>query len=73
MNKFISGGFLSDSRTHIMAGVGTLSAIAAYLVGDTDVFAMLQAIFTICGIYFLRHTNKNKGNKHGKNSRKIQE
>ncbi len=61
MNKFIRGGFLSDRRTHIMSAVGILSAVCAYLVGDSDVFAMLQAIFTLGGIYFLRRKNENKG------------
>ncbi len=64
MNKFIHGGFLSGHRTYIISGVGILSAIASYLVGDSDLFTMLQAIFTLGGIYFLRksnETNKNKG------------
>jgi len=61
MNKFIKGGFLSDVRTQVMSGVGILSALAAYLVGDTDIFVLLQAVFTLCGIYFLHHTNNNKG------------
>ena len=54
--NFIRGGVLSDKRTYIMSGVGVLSAIASYLVGDSDVFALCQAIFTICGIYFIRKT-----------------
>lgn len=73
MRKIISGGFLADKKTYIMSGVGILSAVAAYLVGDTDVFAMLQAIFTLGGIYFLRKSNENKGCEDGKNSRKISE
>jgi len=73
MRKFIKGGFLADRRTYIMSGVGILSAVAAYLVGDTDVFAMMQAIFTLGGIYFLRKSSKNKGSKDGENSRKISE
>ncbi len=73
MRKIISGGFLADKKTYIMSGVGILSAVAAYLVGDTDVFAMLQAIFTLGGIYFLRKSSENKGCEDGKNSRKISE
>ncbi|MDR1337918.1 MAG: hypothetical protein LBJ73_02725 [Rickettsiales bacterium] len=52
--KIITGGFLRGQRTYIIAGIGILSAIGAYLVGDTDIFDMLQAIFTLGGIYFLR-------------------
>lgn len=59
---FVRGGMLADRRTHIMFAVGVLSAVAAYLVGDNDIFAMLQAIFTIGGIYFLRKQN-NQGEK----------
>ena len=71
MKKVITGGFLSGYRTYIISSVGILSAIGAYMVGDTDVFTMLQAIFTLGGIYFLRKSSETKGNKNGKNSRKI--
>lgn len=71
MNKFIYGGFLSGHRTYIISGIGILSAIGGYLVGDTDVFTMSQAIFTLGGIYFLRKSTENKRKTNGKNSRKI--
>lgn len=71
MKKIINGGFLSGHRTYIMSGIGILSAIGAYLVGDTDIFTMLQAIFTFGGIYFLRKSSETKGKQNGKNSRKI--
>lgn len=61
IRKIIRGGFLRDRRTHIMSAVGILSAVAAYLVGDSDVFAMLQAVFTLGGIYFLNKSNTTKG------------
>lgn len=60
-SKIIRGGFLRDRRTHIMSAVGILSAVAAYLVGDSDLFVMLQAVFTLGGIYFLRKSNETKG------------
>lgn len=65
MHKIISGGFLSGHRTYVMSGVGILSAVAAYIVGDSDLFTMLQAIFTLGGIYFLRKSNETKGKKDG--------
>lgn len=71
MRKIISGGFLSGHRTYIISGIGILSAIGAYLVGDSDVFTMLQSVFTLGGIYFLRKSSETKGKTHGKNSRKI--
>lgn len=71
MNKIIKGGFLSGHRTYILSGIGILSAIGAYLVGDTDIFTMLQAVFTLGGIYFLRKSNETKRKTNGKNSRKI--
>lgn len=61
MSKFIKGGFLSGYRTYIMSGIGILSALAAYLVGDTDIFTTLQAVFTLGGIYFLRKSRETKG------------
>ena len=55
--NMIRCGVLSDKRTYIMSGVGILSAIASYLVGDADIFAVLQAIFTLGGIYFIRKSD----------------
>lgn len=58
----IHGGVLADRRTYIMSGVGILSAIASYLVGDSDIFILFQTIFTVGGIYFIRKSdNKTKG------------
>lgn len=71
MNKIIKGGFLSGHRTYILSAIGIISAIGAYLVGDTDIFTMLQAVFTLGGIYFLRKSNETKGKQNGKDSRKI--
>ena len=71
MNKIIKGGFLSGHRTYIISGIGILSAIGAYMVGDTHIFTMLQSIFTFGGIYFLRKSSETKGTTNGKHSRKI--
>ena len=58
----VHGGVLADRRTYIMSGVGILSAVASYLVGDSDIFILLQTIFTLGGIYFIRkYDNKTKG------------
>ena len=60
--SLIRGGALADRRTYILSGVGILSAIASYLVGDADIFALCQAVFTMGGIYFIRKSdNKTKG------------
>ena len=61
MNKFIRGGFFANRRTQIMTACGALSALCAYLVGDSDLFAMIQAFITIGGIYILQKTNQQKG------------
>ncbi|MEE1111530.1 MAG: hypothetical protein UIH99_04930 [Alphaproteobacteria bacterium] len=65
MNKFFKGGYLSGYRTYIISATGILSALAAYLVGDSDIFSMLQAVFTMGGIYFLRKSNETKGKQNG--------
>lgn len=62
MKNIIQGGSMRGQRTYIISGIGILSAIGAYLVGDTDIFGALQTIFTLGGIYFLRKSNDdNKG------------
>lgn len=63
MKRIIRGGYLSGYRTYIISVTGIISALGAYLVGDTDLFTMLQAIFTLAGIFFLRRSNKTKGTK----------
>ncbi len=68
MRKIISGGFLAGRRTYILSCVGIVSAVGAYLVGDSDIFTMLQAVFTMGGIYFLRKSSETKGKENGKNS-----
>ena len=68
MKRIIHGGHLVGYRTYIISATGILSAVGAYLVGDTDLFTMLQAIFTLAGIYFLRRSNETKGQDNGKNS-----
>lgn len=77
INKIFNGGILAGHRTYIISGIGILSAIGAYLVGDSNIFAMLQTVFILGGIYFLRKSNetinKTKGNKNGKGTGKISE
>lgn len=64
--NFIRSGVLADKRTYIMSGVGILSAVASYLVGDSDAFTLIQAILTISGIYFIRKSdNETKGKRYG--------
>ncbi len=65
MRNFFKGGYLSGYRTYIISASGIISAVAAYLVGDADLFTMLQTIFTLAGIYFLRRSNENKGKNNG--------
>ena len=71
MNKIIKGGYLKDRKTYVVSSVGIVSAIGAYLIGDEDVFTMLQTIFTLGGIYFLKQEISTKGKDNGKSSRKI--
>ncbi len=61
MKNIVRGGYLAGYRTYIISATGILSAIGAYLVGDSDLFVMLQSVFTFAGIYFLRKSNENKG------------
>lgn len=61
MSKFISGGFFANRKTQIMTGVGIVSAIAAYLVGDSDIYATIQALIAVAGVYMLHKSKQNKG------------
>ena len=63
MNKIIKGGYLKGRRTYVVSSVGIISAIGAYLIGDEDIFTMLQTIFTLSGIYFLKQESSTKGKK----------
>ena len=71
MNKFIKGGYLQGKKTYVVSSIGIISAIGAYLVGDEDIFTMMQTIFTLSGIYFLKQESSTKGKSNGKSSRKI--
>jgi hypothetical protein len=71
MNKIIKGGYLSGRKTYVISTIGIVSALGAYLVGEQDIFTMLQTIFTLGGIYFLKQESSNKGKHNGTNSRKI--
>jgi len=71
MNKFIKGGYLSGRKTYVISTVGIISAVGAYLVGDQDIFSMLQTVFVLGGIYFLKQESSTKGKNNGTNSRKI--
>ncbi|MCL2538503.1 MAG: hypothetical protein FWE52_03475 [Alphaproteobacteria bacterium] len=55
MNKILNGGWMAGRRTYILSGAGIISAVAAYIVGDTDLFLTMHAIFTLGGIFFLRN------------------
>ncbi|MBO7509470.1 MAG: hypothetical protein J6T57_04320 [Alphaproteobacteria bacterium] len=61
MSKFINGGFFANRKTQIMTGLGIVSALCAYFVGDSDLFATTQALLAVCGVYLLHKSNKNKG------------
>ena len=63
MTKIIKGGYLKDKKTYVVSGVGIVSAVGAYLIGDEDVFTMMQTIFMLGGIYFLKQETSTKGKK----------
>lgn len=65
MKRIIRGGYLAGYRTYIVSATGILSAVGAYLIGDTDLFITLQSVFTLAGIFFLRKSTENKGKENG--------
>ena len=63
---------MAGHRTYIISRIGILSAAAAYMIGDMDIFGTPQTIFTLAGIYFLRRgMDDTKGCKNG-NPKKFQ-
>ncbi len=74
IKKIIDGGFLIGYRTYLVSIIGILSAVGTYLSGDLNIFEMLNAIFPLAGIYFLRKS-KDKQTKRIKNgySKKVSE
>ena len=71
MSNFIKGGYLQGRKTYVVSAIGIVSAIGAYLIGEEDIFTMLQTIFTLSGIYFLKQESSTKGKNNGTNTRKI--
>lgn len=71
MNKIINGGYLSGRKTYVVSGIGIISAVGAYLIGEQDLFTMLQTVFTLGGIYFLKQESLTKEKNNGTNTRKI--
>lgn len=46
---------LKGYRTYILAGVGVISAIAGYLVGDSSLVEAIQQAATAAALAFLRN------------------
>lgn len=45
---------LVGRRTYIIAGVGIISSVGAYLVGDANILETANSIFPLAAIYYLR-------------------
>jgi hypothetical protein len=52
--KIYRGGFLVGKRTYLVAGIGIMSSVGAYLGGDSNLLEALNAIFPLAAIYYLR-------------------
>jgi len=70
MQKILTGGFVAGHRTYIISSFGILSALVTYFAGDINLFEMMNSVFTLTGIYFLRKSMKPKGRENA-NSGKI--
>ena len=54
MTDILKGGFLQGKKTYITAATGIIAAVAGYLVGDIDLTQMLQAVWPLATMAFLR-------------------
>jgi hypothetical protein len=52
--SILNGGFLSGKKTYVTAVVGLASAVAAYLVGDLSLTALVEIMFPLFGVIFLK-------------------
>ncbi len=61
MEKIINGGMLKGKKTYITTTLGILTAIGAYLAGEMNLVNLLQTVFPLAGLFFIR-----KGMKENK-------
>ena len=54
MAWLLTGGFAKGYRTYIMAGIGVLTALAAYATGDADLTHTVNNIAMALGLGTLR-------------------
>ena len=54
MEKIINGGMLKGKKTYITTTIGILTAIGAYFVGEMNLVNLLQTVFPLAGILFMR-------------------
>ncbi len=54
MEKIINGGMLKGKKTYITTTIGILTAVGAYLIGEMDLVNLLQTVFPLAGILFMR-------------------
>ena len=54
LNQVYNGGALTGHRTYIVAGIGILSAVGAYLTGEANILETLSSVFPLAAIYYLR-------------------
>ncbi|MHA1540813.1 MAG: hypothetical protein ACTSXL_03895 [Alphaproteobacteria bacterium] len=59
MEKIINGGMLKGKKTYITTTIGILTAIGAYFVGEMNLVNLLQTVFPLAGILFMRKGMKN--------------
>lgn len=52
--SILNGGLLSGKKTYVTALVGLVSAVAAYLVGDLSLAALVEIMFPLLGVVFLK-------------------
>ncbi len=58
--QLLTGGFLKGKKTYITSGLGILGAIGAYLSGDMGLTDMIQTVFPLASMIFMRSGIENK-------------
>lgn len=54
MEDILNGGFFKGKKTYITSAVGIVTAIGAYLVGEMALSELIQTVFPLLSIIFVR-------------------
>lgn len=70
MNNILTGGFLKGKKTYITSFVGLVSSVASYFTGAMALPELIQTVFPLLGMVFLRKGIEETENSNKKSNKK---